>query len=167
MPPNFNLPFVLSVVGAFLTSSVVAYVYVWPAVRAMPRYEALRLLAAFHAFRFLGMNFLVSGFVSSELNSDFANKVGWGDFIAAALALLSMAALSRNWSTAIPIVWIFNIWGALDLLNAYYMGVTKIGNPGLMGAGIYIPALYVPLLLVRHVLIFMILSRARTAKKAL
>ena len=87
MPPDFNLPFVLSVAGAFLTSSVVAYTYVWPAVRAMPHYDALRLLAAFHAFRFLGMNFLVSGFVSSELSSDFANNVAWGDFIAALLAL--------------------------------------------------------------------------------
>src|SRR5215813_12589291 len=70
MPPNFDLPFVLSVLGAFLTSSVVAYTYVWPAVRAMPRYDALRLLAAFHAFRFLGMNFLVSGFVSSGRNEN-------------------------------------------------------------------------------------------------
>jgi len=167
MPSNFNLPFVLSVVGTFLTSSVVAYVYVWPAVRAMPRYEALRLLAAFHAFRFLGMNFLVSGFVSSELNSDFANKIGWGDLVAAALALLSMAALSWRWSTAIPIVWIFNICGTLDLLNAYYMGVTNVGNPGLFGAGIYIPALYVPLLLVGHFLAFMILMKARSAEKTI
>jgi hypothetical protein len=166
MPPDFNLPFVLSIAGAFLTSTVVAYTYVWPALRAMPRNDALRLLAAFHAFRFLGMNFLVSGFVSSGLNSDFANQVGWGDLIAAALALLSMAALSWRWSLAIPIVWIFNIWGTLDLLNAYYMGATKIGNPGLMGAGIYIPALYVPLLLVSHVLAFVILSRAGSAEKA-
>jgi hypothetical protein len=165
MPPEFNLPFVLSVFGAFLTSSVVATIYVWPAVRAMPRYEALRLLAAFHAFRFLGMNFLVSGFVSSELSTDFATKVGWGDLIAAVLALLSMAALSWRWVVAIPIVWIFNIWGTLDLLNAYYMGVTKIGSPGLMGAGIYIPALYVPLLLVSHVLVFMVLASARPAEK--
>jgi hypothetical protein len=165
MPPDFNLPFVLSVVGAFLTSSVVAYTYVWPAVRAMPRDDALRLLAAFHAFRFFGMNFLVSGFVSSQLSSDFANQVGWGDLIAAVLALLSMAALSWRWSIAVPMVWIFNIWGTLDLLNAYYMGATKIGNPGLMGAGIYIPALYVPLLLVGHVLAFVILSRARSSEK--
>jgi hypothetical protein len=166
MPPTFNIPFVLSVVGAFLTSSVVAYTYVWPALRAMPRYGALRLLAAFHAFRFLGMNFLVSGFVSPELSSDFASQVGWGDLIAAVLALLSMAALSWRWSIAVPIVWIFNIWGTLDLLNAYYMGVTKIANPGLFGAGIYIPALYVPLLLVSHVLAFMILSRIGSAEKA-
>jgi hypothetical protein len=166
MSPDFNLPFVASVAGAFLTSSVVAYIYVWPAVRSMPRYEALRLLAAFHAFRFLGMNFLVSGFVASELSSDFANTVGWGDLIAAMLALLSMAALSWRWSIAVPIVWIFNIWGTLDLLNAYYMGV-KLGNPGLLGAGIYIPALYVPLLLVSHVLIFMILVRAGSTEQTL
>ena len=78
-----------------------------------------------------------------------------------------MAALSWRWSVAIPIVWIFNIWGTLDLLNAYYMGVTQIGNPGLFGAGIYIPALYVPLLLVSHVLIFMLLLRAGSAEKTL
>ncbi|MET4067816.1 hypothetical protein ABID58_002611 [Bradyrhizobium sp. S3.2.6] len=160
VPPSFNLPFVLSVAGAFLASSVVAIVYVWPVVRTMPRHDALRLLAAFHAFRFLGMNFLVAGFVSSELSPDFASEVGWGDLIAATLALISMAALSWRWSIAVPMVWIFNVWGTLDLLNAYYMGATKIQNPGLFGAGIYIPALYVPLLLVSHVLVFMILLRS-------
>jgi hypothetical protein len=165
MPASFNIPFVLSVVGAFLTSSAVAYVYVWPAVRVLPRFDALRLLAAFHAFRFFGMNFLVAGFVSPELSSDFANKVGWGDFIAAILALLSMAALSWRWSIAVPIVWIFNIWGTLDLLNAYYLGVTQIGNPGLFGAGIYVPALYVPLLLVSHALIFMLLLKFRSVEE--
>jgi hypothetical protein len=133
----------------------------------MPRYEALRLIAAFHAFRFFGMNFMVAGFVSPELSADFAGKVGWGDLIAAVLALLSMAALSRRWSIAVPIVWIFNIWGTLDLLNAYYMGATQIGNPGLFGGAIYVPALYVPLLLVSHVLAFMLLSKAGPAEKSL
>ncbi len=160
MPPSFNLPFVLSVAGALLTSVVVAILYVWPLVRAMPRHEALRLLAAFHAFRFLGMNFMVTGFVSAELNANFAGEVGWGDLIAATLALISMAALSWRWPIAIPIVWIFNVWGTLDLLNAYYVGATKIQSPGLFGAGIYIPALYVPLLLVSHVLVFMLLLKA-------
>ena len=159
MPANFNLPFVLSVAGALLTSAVLASVYVWPFVRAMPRHDALRLLATFHAFRFLGMNFMVAGFVSPELNPDFAREVGWGDLIAATLALISMAALSRRWSIAVPLVWIFNIWGTLDLLNAYYVGATQIRSPGLFGAGIYIPALYVPLLLVGHVLVFMLLLK--------
>jgi hypothetical protein len=165
VPTEFNLPFVLSIAGAFLTSSVVAAIYVWPALRAMPRHDALRLIAAFHAFRFFGMNFMVTGFVSAELSPRLAAEVGWGDLIAAMLALLSMAALSWRWTIAIPLVWIFNIWGTLDLLNAYYMGVTKIGGPGLLGAGIYVPALYVPLLLVSHVLAFMILLRAGTGEK--
>jgi hypothetical protein len=164
--PAFNLPFVLSVAGAFLTSSAVAYIYVWPALRALPRFDALRLLAAFHAFRFFGMNFLVAGFVSPELSSDFASRVGWGDFVAAILALLSMAALSWRWSIAIPVVWIFNIWGTLDLLNAYYMGATQLRDPGLMAAGIYVPALYVPLLLVSHVLIFLLLLSVKPAEQA-
>lgn len=162
MPPDFNLPFVLSVAGAFITSVVIARTYVWPAVRAMPRDEGLRLLAAFHAFRFFGMNFMVVGFVSPQLNASFAAQVGWGDLIAAVLALLSMAALTWRWPIATLMVWIFNVWGTLDLLNAYYMGV-KGGDPGLMGAGIYVPALYVPLLLVSHALIFMLLARPRSA----
>lgn len=164
MPP-LNVPFGLSVLGAFVASAVVAYIYVWPALHAMPRYDALRLLAAFHAFRFFGMNFMVQGFVSPQLSAGFASQVGWGDFIAAVLALLSMAALSWRWAVAIPIVWIFNVWGTLDLLNAYYVGVTQMGNPGLLAAGIYVPALYVPLLLVSHSLIFLLLAR-RSAEPA-
>ncbi|MDN4983461.1 hypothetical protein KUL72_33920 [Bradyrhizobium arachidis] len=166
MPANFNLPFVLSVAGALLASAVVAVLYVWPFVRAMPRHEALRLLAAFHAFRFLGMNFMVAGFVSAELGPDFAGEVGWGDLIAATLALASMAALTWRWTIAVPTVWIFNVWGTLDLLNAYYVGATRIQNPGLFGAGIYIPALYVPLLLVGHVLIFMLLLKPGSEEHA-
>ncbi|MGY4476459.1 hypothetical protein [Bradyrhizobium sp. USDA 3364] len=165
MPPGFNLPFVLSVVGAFLTSAVVAVIYIWPALRAMPRDNALRLLAAFHAFRFLGMNFMVAGFVSPQLSTTFAAEVGWGDLAAAALALVAMAALSWRWSIAIPLVWIFNVWGTLDLLNAYYNGV-KIGDPGLFGAGIYIPALYVPLLLVSHVMVFMLLTKTAAPRRS-
>jgi hypothetical protein len=164
--PVINVPFVLSVVGAFVASSAVAYIYVWPALRTFPRFEALRLLAAFHAFRFFGMNFLVAGFVSPELSSDFVSKIGWGDLIAAVLALFSMAALSWRWSIAIPVVWIFNIWGTLDLMNAYYMGVTQLRDPGLMGAGIYLPALYVPLLLVSHVLIFSLLLNVKSVERA-
>lgn len=162
--PVLNVPFLLSVVGTFVASSAIAYIYVWPALRGLPQFEGLRLLAAFHAFRFFGMNFLVTGFVSPELNSDFAAKVGWGDLIAAALALLSMAALSARWSLAIPMIWVFNIWGTLDLLSAYYLGATQLRDPGLMGAGIYVPALYVPLLLVSHLMIFLLLVKAKPAE---
>jgi hypothetical protein len=165
VPPDFNAPFVLSVFGAFVASTVMAMLYVWPVLRSMLRYDALRVLASLSAFRFFGMNFMVAGFVSPQLPPWFGSQVGWGDFTAAVLALLSMAALTWRWTLALPIVWIFNLEGAADLLNAYFKGVTQIADPGLFGAGIYVPALYVPILLVSHTLAFIILSRAQLEPK--
>ncbi len=165
MPPDFNAPFVLSVFGAFVTGTVMARLYVWPVLRSMPRYDALRVLASPNAFRFLGMNFMVTGFVSPQLPSWFGGQVGWGDFTAAVLALLSIAALTWRWTFVLPIVWIFNLVGTADLLNAYFKGVTQIADPGLFAAGIYIPALYVPMLLISHTLSFIILSRAQLDPK--
>ena len=158
MPDKFNLPFVLSVVGAFIATYVVARLYVWPVLRSLPRYNALRILASLHAFRFLGMNFIVVGFVSPALSSAVGNQVAWGDFVAAVLALFSVAALTWRWSFAIPIVWISNLWGTADLLNAYVKGATQVADVGLFGAGIYIPALFVPILLTGHMLAFAVLS---------
>ena len=159
MMNSFNLPFVLSVTGAFISSFVVAKLYVWPTLRSLPRYNALRMLASLHAFRFLGMNFIVIGFVSPALNSAVGDQIAWGDFVAAVLALFSIAALTRHWAFAIPIVWMLNLWGTADLVNAYYKGVTQVADVGLFGAGIYIPALFVPILLTAHMLAFMLLLK--------
>ncbi len=161
MPNNFNLPFVLSVMGAFIASFVVANIYAWPMLRSLPRANALRILSSLHAFRFLGMNFLVVGFVSPALNSAVGSQIAWGDFVAAVLALFSIATLTRGWAFAVPLVWISNLWGTADLLNAYYKGVTQVADVGLFGAGIYIPALFVPLLLTAHLLAFMLLLSSR------
>ncbi len=159
MPNNFNLPFVLSVIGAFFASFVVAKLYAWPPLRSLPRSNALRILSSLHAFRFLGMNFIVIGFVPPALSSAVGNQIAWGDFVAAVLALFSIAVLTWRWAFAIPIVWIFNLWGTADLLNAYYKGVTQVADVGLFGAGIYIPALFVPILLTAHMLAFMLLLK--------
>jgi len=164
MPSNFNPPFVLSVFGALITCIVVANLYVWPALRALPRAEALRILASLQAFRFLGMNFVVVGFVSSGLNSSVGNQIAWGDFIAAVLALLSIAVLTTRSPFGLPILWLSNLWGIADLLNAYYKGVTQVADVGLFGAGIYVPALFVPILLTAHVLAFRLLLKRSYAK---
>src|ERR1700684_2842195 len=107
---NLNLPFILSVIGAFIASSVVANLYFWPTLRSLPRYNALRILASLHAFRFLGMNFMLIGFVSPALSSAVGEQIAWGDFLAAVLALFSIAALTWRWRLVIPIVWILTIW---------------------------------------------------------
>jgi len=61
---------------------------------------------------------------------------------------------------AIASVWIFNIWGAADLLYAFYQGARVQLKPGSLGAGFYIVTAIVPPLLVSHALIFAILMGA-------
>jgi hypothetical protein len=59
----------------------------------------------------------------------------------------------------IIIVWVFNIVGTVDLLNAFFQG-DRFGvgmTPGLQGAAYFIPTVLVPLLLVTHVLVFRVL----------
>jgi hypothetical protein len=151
--------FILSVAGTFVAFGVLTRLYIWPALRKLPRYEALKILALPHAFRFIGLSFLFPGVVSSELTSVISIPAAWGDFVAAILALLSIAALTWRWSFAIPIVWIFNVWGTIDLLYAYCNGIMLELEPGLFGAAFYIPTMIVPPLLVTHALIFLILLR--------
>ena len=155
--------FILSVVGTFVAFSVLTRLYIWPAVRKLPTYEALKILTLPHAFRFIGLSFLFPGVVSPELPSTVSIAAAWGDVGAAILALLSIAALTWGWSFAIPLVWIFNLWGTIDLLYAYYNGIVLEIEPGLFGAAFYIPTMIVPALLVIHALIFLILLRTEIA----
>src|SRR5262245_27752618 len=115
--------FLLDLGGASLAFGVVAALYVWPALRRLPRYEALAILCLPHAFRFMGLSFLFPGVVSPNLPSEFATPAAWGDFVAAVLALLAILALKRSWPFAVPLVWGFSLWGSADLLNALYRGV--------------------------------------------
>jgi hypothetical protein len=151
--------FILSVAGTFVAFGVLTRLYIWPALRKLPRYEALKILALPHAFRFIGLSFLFPGVVSPELTSVISIPAAWGDFVAAILALLSIAALTWRWSFAIPLVWVFNVWGTIDLLYAYYNGIMLELEPGLFGAAFYIPTMIVPPLLVTHALIFLFLLR--------
>ena len=48
-------------------------------------------------------------------------------------------------------VWVFNIWGAIDLLVAFYQGLLGVGiEPGSLGAAYFIPTVVLPPLLVTH-----------------
>jgi hypothetical protein len=141
---------------------VVTKLYIWPRLRVMSREEALLPLVVPHMFRFVGLSFLVPGVVSASLSTDFARPAAYGDLGAALLAVIAVLALAARASWALPIVWIFNLWGAIDLLYAIYQG--RIGvriGPGSLGAAFYIPTVVVPPLLVTHGLIFWLLLRRR------
>jgi hypothetical protein len=114
-------------------------------------------LPILHSFRFIGLAFLVPGVVSPDLPSAFARAAAYGDIIAAALALLSLASLPRG--AGLVVAWVFNLWGSADLLNAFYQANSAGLRAGQLGAAYFIPTVLVPLLLITHGLMFRILLR--------
>jgi len=137
----------------------VSWLYIWPALRERPNPENLKPILLLHAFRFLGLAFVVPGVVSPELPTAFAQPVAYGDFMTAVLALLALAMLGSRMGSVLT--WVFNTFGTADLLFAFYLGsrISLPDNPGLLGAGYFILAAYVPLLLITHGLAFRILLR--------
>lgn len=150
-----QIVFFVSVAFGLLAWSVVAANYIWPALRNQPRAEALRPILMLHSFRYLGLSTLVIGVVSPDLPTAFSRPEAYGDLVTAILALLTLLLLPRR--AGLVAAWIFNVWGIVDLFNAFYQGNAAALLAGQLGAAYYIPTLFVPLLLVTHVLAFRIL----------
>lgn len=155
-----RLIFGIGVLVSFISSAVVAALYVWPWLRVKGRHAALVPLVAPHMFlRFLGLSFLVPGLVSPALPAAFALPAAYGDFAAGIMAIVATIALAKGARWAIAVVWVFNVWGAVDLLFAFYQALHAGIHPGMFGVAYYLPTAIVPPLLVSHIVIFGLLLR--------
>ena len=92
---------------------------------------------------------------SQPLPKGLAYRAAYGDLASGLVALLSLVALRGGWGPTLPLVWLFNIVGTLDLVNALYQGI-RLDAVYSFGAAWYIPTFLVPALFVTH---FMILAR--------
>lgn len=140
--------FLLQFVMSTLVLSLIATWFWRPKLAKLDLRDALIILTLPHAFRHLGMVFLVPGIVSPDLRPDFAAMAAYGDLLSAVLAIISLAALRYHWSLAYPLVWVLSIVGFADLVNA--LSHAEVVSD-LNGAW-YIPTFVVPLLLVTHVM---------------
>ena len=154
-----QLYFFLSIALSFIAWGIVTARYIWPELRPRPRAEGLRPVLMLHGFRFIGLAFLVPGVVSPDLPSAFAHSAAYGDMVAAILALLSLLFLPS--AAGLAAAWIFNLWGTVDILNAFYQANHAGLLPGQLGAAFFLPTLVVPLLLITHGLAFRILLPER------
>jgi len=145
----FGIQFVLSVIAYGL----IAKWYVAPRLAMLPLHAALVPLFFPHAFRHLGLVFLVPAVVAPTLPPAFAQPAAYGDLLAGILALLTIVALRAGWAGAIPLAWLVNIVGTLDLLYAFYQGISRNVGPH-MGSAWYVPTFLVPVLYVTHFMIF-------------
>ncbi len=160
MPIDLILP--VCILLALIAYGLIAAWFIWPALMRLNIAQALIPLIFLHCFRFIGLAFLIPGVTSEPLDPRFANPAAYGDLLAALLAFVAIFSLRGNWRTSIPIVWIFNIEGTLDLINAVTQGL-RFTEDGHLGATFFIPAIVVPALLVTHAMIFIILLKGTVA----
>ena len=149
--------FFTSIAFSLIAWGLVTSRYIWPQLRDRQPSDALRPILTLHSFRFIGLAFLVPGVISPDLPSAFAHSAGYGDILAAALALLSLLLLPRG--AGLAVAWIFNVWGSVDLVNAFYQANHAGVLAGQLQAAYFIPTLIVPLLLITHGVAFRILLR--------
>ena len=133
-------------------------IYVWPRLASLDPRAILIPILLLHSFRHLGLMFLAPGAVYAGMPRAFAYPAAFGDLLAAVLALAALAALVQRRKSAVLLLWVFNVEGSVDLLDAIVLA-TVYGAAPFMGAAYWIPAFWVPALLVTHSLTFVILRR--------
>jgi len=121
---------------------------------------AQRAIATLHSFRFFGLVFILPGVVGPNLPVSFATFAAYWDLATGVLAIFALLAVRIR-----PLFWLFvvafNLVGVIDLILDYYHA-TQVGLPALagqLGATYAIPIIYVPVLMITHVVAFYLLLR--------
>ena len=137
-------------------------VYILPRLKSMDLVAAQRAIATLHSFRFFGLVFILPGVVGPNLPAGFATFAAYWDLATGVLAILALLTVRMR-----PLFWLFvvafNLVGAIDLIFDYYHA-TQVGLPamaGQLGAMYWIPIIYVPLLMITHVVAFYLLLRPK------
>jgi hypothetical protein len=146
----------LNLIATTVVFYVAARIYLLPQLgRLRPRTVLIPILLL-HSLRHLGLMFLTRGATYSGLPPQFAYPAALGDLLTAVLAFVAIFFVCRNSTYARPLVWVFNVFGSLDLLDAITLA-TIYNAPEFMGPAYWIPAFWVPALLVTHYITFIIL----------
>jgi len=152
----FNMHLILGYVAWLLCFGA----YVMPRFKSMDLVAAQRAIATLHSFRFFGLVFIVPGLVGPNLPASFATFAAYWDLATGVLAILALLTVRIR-----PLFWVFvvafNLVGMIDIILDYYHA-TRLGLPALagqLGVTYAIPIIYVPVLMITHVVAFYLLLR--------
>jgi len=148
----------VNLIATTLVFYIAARIYLLPHLGQLRPSAVLIPILLLHSLRHLGLMFLTRGATYPGLPPEFAYPAALGDFLTAALALAALYLVCRNSTGARSLIWLFNIFGTIDLLVAIILA-TIYGAPPFMGPAYWIPAFWVPSLLVTHYITFLILTR--------
>ena len=135
---------------------VAARIYVLPKLPRLKPEAVLMPILLLHSMRHLGLMFLAPGAIYAGMPRQFAYPAAFGDLLAAVLAVAALGAVVANARIGRLLVWVFNLEGTVDLIDAIILA-TVFGASRYMGAAYWIPAFWVPALLVTHYITFVVL----------
>jgi hypothetical protein len=129
--------------------------YILPRLESMTPVDVQRAIATLHSFRFFGLVFILPGVVGTNLPAGFATFAAYWDLATGLLAILALLTFRIR-----PLFWLFvvafNLVGAADLVIDYYHAIhadlPKVA--GELGAAYAIPIIYVPVLMITHIVAF-------------
>src|SRR5258708_40377732 len=153
--------FRLHLVLGYIAWLLVFGAYILPRLKSMDPVAAQRAIATLHSFRFFGLVFILPGVVGPNLPAaGFATFAAYWGLATGVLAMLALLTVRIR-----PLFWLFvaafNLVGVIDIILDYYHA-TRIGLPamaGQLGATYPNPIIYLPLLMITHVVAFYLLLR--------
>ena len=146
-----------------LMAFIAIYLMIRPQLMAAGKETHLKALLAIHFFRYFGLTALLPGVFNlapAGFSSSYLTQIALGDVVAAILALLAFLLLQIGSRAKFTAVWIFNIFGMLDYLNAGAQVTPNIHDANILGPfGWIIMTVFLPAWLVSHVSIFLVLRQ--------
>ena len=132
-----------------------------PRLAAMGRDAHLKALIPVHFFRYFGLTAMLPGVFNlapAGFSDDYLFQIMAGDVLVAVLALTAFALMQLQSPARIAFLWLFNIVGTLDYLNAAARVTPSIHDANILGPfGWIVITVFLPAWLVSHVAIFTVL----------
>lgn len=138
---------------SFVLYVIITLWYVVPWLRKKGRASALTPLLWVHAFRHVALQVFSAQRAGLAVPDHLRDQIAYGDLAGMVLAVLALIALRAQARVAIPLVWLFVVATAADLLNSLVGGMSA----GMLGhangvtwliLAFYVPALWTTLALV-------------------
>src|SRR5881275_3358469 len=118
MPAIFDRVLTINLILNTAIFYVAARLYLLPLVPRVRPQGILVPILLLHSMRHLGLMFLTRGATFPGMPPQFAYPAAFGDLITAVLAFASIPLVLRGAWLVKPAVWIFNIFGTIDVFAA-------------------------------------------------
>src|SRR3977135_905692 len=114
----FDRILTLNLVANTAIFCIAARLYLVPLLPRLRPRQVLIPILLLHSMRHLGMMFLTRGATYPGLSAGFLCPALFGVLLPAALSLISLPLVMRRSPLSKSIVWVFNVFGTIDLLCA-------------------------------------------------